>query len=356
MGTAAIIAGILGLISAFVNIGLNANNNVEARARASEADQRQFENQKKLMDYEAELAKTQNPYSTAKGHMVEAGYSPALMYGSSPVVQSISGGSAQGSVADTIPLGLFDKLAPKDMVEAYLGNRSQIMKESGVAAQNNYYEAAATNQLSQAAENSRDTKLKNELHDVLIDTAYANLNRQKAEADNLYASTMRTNMLLPGELAQQGAITEHTRSQIDYVHSQIEHNTELNREIRANIKYLSTAAGVNDSRIALNEAEKFQVIESVKNSQLTRIMKEFGLDGRQLAPSLLRRGAVQDFMSWANAPQTKGAYIELRNLGFSEHEAACAVLYYSVPNNQKDIGPSVVNAASRALSAVILKK
>lgn len=343
-------------ITAVLNAIINAVENNASNTRQEKHDiemaNLQKENQKELMDYETDIATGTNTIATQKGHFAEAGYSPALMYGSmTPASLINTSGSASGSASSLNPLKMFDKLAPKDVSETLLTNQYQKMQRENLDARNALLRQQTLESAARTAEQTRYTGLQKTLEKTIVDQSLAELERTKWQGQNLKFLTERGMQLLPGELVQQGLINDQTAANIERIHSDVLNNSMEYKRIQHDIRRIDSITSLNESSEALNREDSLRVQESVKSSAVGRIMQEFGLANRKL-PSNLRSGSV--LHQALNNEQMKGAFIELKNLGFSEHEAANAVLYYCAVD-PKDVTPSVVNGATRIFSAMVHK-
>ena len=332
-------------IGAMVNYSSNQKANYEQRQHDKEMLEAQTQAQKDLMNYQNNLTQETNMIATQKGQMASAGYSPALMYGSSMPTANVSGGSASGGANSLNRLQLFDKLPIDSTVGTLFQGESQRIARERLESEKEVNSARAQLDLMKTAHEYYDTNASKRLQQTIVDKAYVDLENSKLDAENKRFILERGRVLLPGELANQNLINQETARKCEKIQSDMEVNGVAMREMRANIGRLSKLNEVSD-------AEKNQIIESTRRSQLGRVMSEFGLQGRLTPPQLRSANALHNAL---NNTQMKGAYITLRNLGFSEHEATNAVLYYSA-SDPKDVTPSTVNAASRIFSALVLKK
>lgn len=304
------------------------------------------QNQKELMDYQTELSQNTNTISTQTGHAAAAGVSPALLYGGMQTPSLVNpSASNTGNASQLEPLRMFDKLPTSNVVETIFTKRKQDMElrrlDSDIAeARQRTMESA-----SRTAENLRNTAFQRSIEKTIFDQQMANLHLTQVQGENLEFITQRGRQLLPGELVAQGLINRETEAKIEKTFSDISVNNWEMSQIRKDIERMDSVIGVND-------AQKNNVIESTKKSAIGRVMQEFGLTSH-LLPAQLR--SASELHKALNNEQMKGAYITLRELGFSEHEASNAVIYYTA-KDPKDATPSVLNSASRILSALVRKK
>lgn len=343
----AIIAAILGAIGLIGNYFSNRESSRLQRQHDMNMAEINKQNQKELMDYEVSLQQQNNTIATQTGHAAQAGVNPALLYGgmSAPALSSVSGGSNTGSSSSLPELRLFDRLPTSNVVESLATQRKQQMDYEKNLVEMQEMRQRTMESASRTAENIRNTSYQKSIEKIIFDQQVASLHLLEAQGENLNFQTERGRIFLPLELEEKGLINSETAAKIDKINSDIQKNNWEMRQIRKDIERM-------DSVIDLNDAERSSVIESVKKSAIGRIMQEFGLSSR-LLPAQLR--SASELHKALNNEQMKGAYIALRNMGFSEHEATNAVIYYSV-RDPKDATPSVLNSASRIFSALVLKK
>lgn len=345
MGTFSIIALIMTAIAAIGNMVVNAANQDKQIAHDKEMAEIQKENEKELMNYQTNLTQDTNMISTQKSQAIEAGYSPAMLYGSSLPTASVSGGSSSAGASQLNPLQLFNKLPVDSVVNTMYNSRQQEINKAKIDAEIAESTQRANSYAMQTARDSYDLGLRKRMERTIIDKSLADLEYQRASAENTRFLTERGRQLLPAETQQLNSLNNEIQARVEKITSDIEKNTWEMREIRSNIGRISHLNELTDSQAR-------EVNESVRRSAVGRVMQEFGLTTR-LTPAQLRSGSA--LHQALNNEQMKGAYITLRQLGFSEHEASNAVLYY-VASDPKDVTPSVTNAASRIFSAFVLKK
>lgn len=339
-----IISAIIQFISAIINGSSNRATNERQMEHDKEMAQINLENQQKLMDYQNNLQQETNTIANQKGHMMAAGYSPALMYASPTQAASVSGGSASGSSSSLNPLQLFNRIPVDSVVQTMFQRRSQQFQRDRLLSDVALNEQKSNYYAMQTAKEAYDVGLRKRMERTIIDKSLADVEMQKAYAENLRFITHRGAQLLPGELAQQNVITQEMAKRIEKMDSDIRLNAFQMADIRSNINRVSKMSELTDSQIR-------QVDESVRTSALSRVMQEFGLTQRITPPQLRSASELHNAL---NNDQMKGAFIELRNLGFSEHEAANSVVWYCA-TDPKDVTPSVINAAARIFSTAIKK-
>lgn len=347
---------ILGLVAVVANVVTTAKSNREQREHDEAMLQKQTDAEKELIDYEVSTQQNNNTIATQSGHAASAGFSPALLYGSSLPALSSGSGTAQGTASKLNPLQLFDRISPRDATEPILQQRYQEMQRARMASQNarDTSEIALNN--ARTMEQIRDTHQRKNLERVVYDQAMASLELTRSNRANIDFLTQRGNALLPGELVAQGLINQETEAKINKVYSDITRNSWEVSRIQHDIKRIDSAVSLNQSQTSLNYAEASGIQESTRKSAIGRIMQEFGLTSRRIPVGLRDKNGISDALNQGlHGEQMKGALIELINLGFSEREATQAVLYY-VAEDPRDVTPSLVNGATRVVSSLILKK
>lgn len=207
---------------------------------------------------------------------------------------------------------------------------------SDIALQKQY----ETESISRTLENQRNTAFKKNLETTLFGIEQANLRNiqignEQAEFNLQFARDTRD---IEVEKRQLGNV--ELRKKVDLLAEQIKSEPVAREKMRAEI---SECAAATKNYYA--NASSLQ--ESMKSSQVGRIMQECGLNFRKL-PANLR---AQDVEHGAWQPQMKAAKLALEDCGFSPYEATAAVLYYTC-SDAKDVTPSLVNGVSRVLSAV----
>lgn len=352
------IAIILSAIGALGSIGSTIYSNVQQKKRDEAADQRQLEASKQLMDYQTQIAQDTNTVATQKGHLAEAGYSPALMYGSSVPGLQDSSGSGQGTSSEFKMPEIFNRVSPDNVYESVVTKRYQDMQQKRLQSDIQLNMKRGLREDAETAELLRKTGLSKRMEQTIIDQMTEDLALTRAQSQNLNFLTQRGEHLLPGELEAQGLINNETRKKIEKIDADLRKNPYEIKLLQADIKRINAVTGLTLEQTTsesvnreYTRAEIQGVQESVRRSALGRIMSEFGLTTR-ITPSQLRTG------SWLHnavyKEQMRGAVIELMNCGYSEHEAVNAVVYY-VASDPKDVTPSVVNGVSRVISASIKK-
>lgn len=345
------IALILGAISLAGTIGTTIYTNKKQEQRDIAADERALENQKAIMDYQANQTQSINTMATQKGFATDAGYSPALLYGSmsTPQLYDGKGGSAQGTSSEVKMPEVFNRLDPNNVYESVVTSRDQEMRRQQVAADVLLKNKEGLLADARTAEQLRNTGLLKNMEKTLMSQMRADLALTRSQSSNLDFLTRRGEFLLPGELEQQGIINQQQRKKIEEIDSNIRKNAWEMRQISADIKRINAVTSLTGEQQNYTAEQTRGVIESTRNSAIGRIMREFGLNERK-SPTWFR--SADWLHNKAYQQQMQNAVIELKNLGFSEHEAVNAVVYY-VASDPKDVTPSLVNGVSRVLSTAI---
>ena len=348
-----IIMAIIAAVSAIAGISANAITSAQQRKHDESMANLQMENQKQLMQYETELGQDTNTIATQKGHAAAAGFSPALLYGNMTTPSLVSpSGSASGAASSLPNLNMFDKVSMRDAVEPVLQKRYQDSQIQLMASEQSLNHQRELESAMRTAEQSRYTNLQKTLEKTIIDQSLAQLEYTRAASESTRFYTRRGEALLPGELVQQGLINQETGARIEKIHTEVVNNrAELSR-IYADVRRINSVTSLNASQESLNQSDSLRIQEQIKSSAVGRIMQEFGLTTRSLQPELRSASGLHKGLF---TTQMTAAAIELKSLGFSEHEAVNAVLYY-VAKDPKDVTPSLVNGATRIFSAAIAKK
>lgn len=344
-------AGIL--LSAMLTDTLNQQNLEASRKEAREADQRQLENQKELLRYQTELQSDTNTIATQKGHAADAGVNPALLFSSLPDLASVSAGSAQGTMPNLPDFSkAVDKIHPADMSSLIMQNRQQALLDRQVKAQEQASTGAFMRDMSQAMENFRNTKFQKRMENVLYNKGMMELGMMGAQKKGIDISNIRAQLMLPGELQQQGLINDQISAQIRDTDERIKNYPVERAKLRADMRMISSNIDRNAKLNQVSDMDLKETQERYNGTVVQRIMQEYGLASR----SFRGPGNLVDKTNLLLKDQRYvGAVAQLVSLGFSQDEAVATTLYY-VATDPKDVGPSAINAVSRGLSALILKK
>lgn len=343
----------LALISSFLGTMINYSTQKTTQAEQMKHDREMAEinrvNQEKLMEYQNNLQQDTNMIATQKGHAMSAGYSPALLFGSSMPQAQVSGGSASGTSSSLSPLQLFDRLPIDSVTSTIFNQKKQDIDLERLKSENAEREQHANYLAMKTAREYYDAQISKRLQNTIVDKAMADLENTRQNTAYTRYMTEHGLKMEPYQLVNAGLVNQETAAKIEKVKSDTLLNVTSGRHMMADINRM---AHLNQ----LNDAQKAEVIESTKRSGLGRIMSEFGLNDRELKSALRDKNSLTDALnSGLYGEQMKGAYFALRELGFGDEEAASTVLYY-VADSPKDVTPSLVNAASRIFSASLLKK
>lgn len=352
METAAILVAVISLLGIMINAGQNAWAAEQQRKEAIAADQRQLQNQKELLDYQIEKQGETNTIATQKGHAADAGFNPALLYGNmtAPGLIDTGSGSAQGTMPDMKMLS--QRLPISDIASNYLQVRQQKILQQQVNSQEHVNNSEFVRNMSIAAENMRNTRFQKTLEKNIYDKSMLELDMMKAQKEGIDIANNRASLMLPLELENQGLINEQTATQIRETNERIKNYPVERAKLRADMKYINSQIERNSRLNKLTDAQVKEVQENYRGTVVERIMQEYGLANRSL-PAHLRKDEIANY--YLRQPQLMGAVAQLTSLGFSQDEAVQTVLWYTA-SNAKDVSPSLVNAVSRGISALILKK
>lgn len=341
------------LLSAMITDTVNYNRDERARREAIDADKRQLENQKELMRYQTELESDTNTIATQKGHAASAGVNPALMFNSLPGLANVSAGSAQGSVPELSDWSkVAEKIHPSDMSSLVMQNKQQNLLSRQISSQEEINHANAMLSFAKTAEELRNSKHKKRMEQIIYDQGMADLEKTRFEAQGINIQNIRAGLLLPGELENQGLINQNIAAQINKINDDLKTNAVARAKMRTEMQSIQRDMEYTEKRGKLTDAELAETQERMRGSVIERVMKEFGLNRRSI-PAWARKDKIENY--YLRQPQLLGAVAALTQQGFSIEEATAAAIYYQ-SGDSKDASPSVINAVSRGISALILKK
>lgn len=340
----ALIGGVLSLLGIGTNIWQNekANKAQKEHDMAMAALNHKYREQEAASSFEREA--TFNQFAADETKMREAGLSPALMYGqysgnSTPQVSSVGSSQSAGNVGRTLNASDFlGKLDPANYMESTIQRmNAQTMKDktkSDIALQNQLLLESA----SKTAENQRNTQFKKSLETIIFNQEQQALNRLQRENANLDFDLQMKRDTRSIEIEKLQLQNEQIRKSIDLVSEQIKTEPVKRAQLAKEMKVLDAQASYYGKNTEM-------VDETLKGSQLERIMKEFGLNARTLNP-MMRNGEI---LNLPYKTQMEGAKLALEKCGYSEFEAMNAVIYY-MATDRKDVTPSFINGVSRILS------
>lgn len=343
------------LISGLVGIASNEIDSQNQRLEAARSDKRYLDMQKELERYKVELQQENNTIATQKGHAAQAGYNPALLYsGSLPALSDTGGVSAQGTMPNLPKLSdtFASKLTPSTLAEKYLTDRDIRTREQDANTRSQVGNSEFIKNMSIAAENMRNTKFQKRMENVIYSKGMAELDIMNAQKHGIDIQNVRSQLMLPIELEQQGLINEQIATQIKDTTERMKNYPVERAKMRAEMKEINSIIERNNHLNKLTDEDLRYTQERFRGSAVERIVKEYGLTNRML-PAWLRKDQIENY--YLRQPQLIGATAQLVSLGFSQEEAVQTVLWYTATES-KDVGPSTVNAISRGLSALILRK
>ena len=340
----ALIGGILSLLGIGTNIWQTNKANKEQREHdeAMAALNHRYREEEAISSLERQA--NYNQYQIESDKMMEAGFSPSLMYGQAqqavPNISSV--GSSQGSSnVGRVPdiSGFLGKLDPMEYTAQTIDRmNAQTMREktkSDILKNNQDIRES----VSRTIENQRNTAFKRSLETTLFNQEQQTLNNlrlQNKQMDFDLQYSMDTRDI---KIEKERLQNKQLEKQIDMVTLEIQREPLVRRQIATDI---SRMAAMTENYNANTQATK----EQTQGMQISRIMKEFGLSARTI-PVNARGGKIHDAL-WDD--NMRAACIALKQLGFSEFEATNAVLWY-VADDPKDVTPSLVNGFSRWLAA-----
>lgn len=342
---------ILSAVLGATGIGINAYQNKKANERQQEHDlamaalNHRYREEEAASSFEREA--TFNQFAADTQKMQEAGLSPALMYGgsvgsSAPSVSSVGSSQSAGNVGRSLNASdFFGRLDPAEYAEQAIQRmnaRTMAEKTRSDIALQKQYEAES---ISRTLENQRNTAFKKSLETTLFNLEQENLRGLKIgnETADFNLQFAKDTREISIERQQLGNVELRRKSEL--LAEQIKSEPVARRKMATEITEISAAT----QNYYANTAH---LQESMKSSQVGRIMKECGLNYRKL-PANLR---AQDIQHGAWQEQMKAARLALMDCGFSDYEATAAVLYYTA-GDAKDVTPSLVNGVSRILGAAI---
>lgn len=340
----AIIGGLLSILGIGVNWWQTDKANKEQREHdeAMAALNHRYREEEAISSLERQA--NYNQYQIESDKMMQAGFSPSLMYGQAQqAVPSISSvGSSQGaSNVGRVPdlNKFFGKLDPLEYSSQTIDRlNAQTMKDKTqsdiLKNQQDIRES-----ISRTMENHRNTAFKKSLETTLFNQEQQMLNNLRLQNRNMDFDLQYKMDTRDIRIEKERLQNKELEKSIDVVTLQIEREPLVRQQIATDIRRM---AAMTDNYNQQTEYTK----EQTQGMQISRIMKEFGLSARTI-PVNARGGKIHDAL-WND--NMKAACIALKQLGFSEFEATNAVLWY-VADNPKDVTPSLVNGFSRWLSA-----
>lgn len=340
----AIIGGILSLLG----IGTNIYQTNKANKEQREHDEAMAALNHRYREEEAisslERTANYNQYQIEADKMMQAGFSPSLMYGQAqqavPSVSSVGSSQGASNVGRVPDLNkFFGKLDPLEYSSQTIDRlNAQTMKEK-TQSEILKNQQDIRESISRTMENRRNTAFKKSLETTLFNQEQQMLNNLRLQNRNMDFDLQYKMDTRDIRIEKERLQNKELEKSIDAVTLQIEREPMVRQQIATDIRRM---AAMTDNYNQQTEYTK----EQTQGMQVSRIMKEFGLSARTI-PVNARGGKIHDAL-WND--NMKAACIALKQLGFSEFEATNAVLWY-VADNPKDVTPSLVNGFSRWLSA-----
>lgn len=337
---------LLGL-SGLTNLGSTIATSIANRR----AQERQIQHDKDMAELELSLNKDMfdytsnfNSWANNKGQMIEAGLNTALMYGgTSPVTGDTSGASASSSDVK-VPTDFRSSFRSLDPAE-YLAN--SIAEKNGRAMRANAESEAALNRqrtlesMAKTLEQQRQTKYNKLLETTLFDIQKQTLLNMGAENANIRSEIAARDAITPSQVAlnyqkvgESEANVRHLNQLAKLTAEQVKTQPLVRQQLTYDMERIQAAT----TNLGANTAG---LQESIKKSQLGRIMQEFGLNAQTLKGWQRNNDVYKSI--WTT--QMSAATTALMQSGFSEFEAVNAVLYYTA-ENPSEITPGLVGAVS----------
>lgn len=346
---------ITSLFAGLVTLIGNVISNEQQKSANKEMSEINLQNQKSLLDYQAEQSQNFNTIATQKGHAAAAGFSPALLYGqmSTPGLYDSGSASNTGEAPNLDKLHIFDRIPVSDHVQMAIQRKQTELNAARTFSDIQYQNQLRLESAAKTAEQMRDTRVKKSLEKTIIDQSLANLHLTYAQRENFAFQTERGRSLLPYEMEQAGLINDKTSKEIERLTQQIVNNPIEMANVRASTGLLreQTELFKQDKKVAEQSIRESQ--ERVRRSAVGRIMSEMGLNRLKIPPSS-RIGNPEYFHQSQfyirHKEQINGALSALLKLGFDPDEASLAVVLYCNDNN---VDAGVVSGLSRVASSLI---
>jgi len=343
----ALIGVIVSAILSAIGYGVNAYQTKKANERQIEHDQamaalnHRYREEEAVSSFEREA--TFNQFASDTQKMQEAGLSPALMYGgsvgsSAPSVSSVGSSQSAGNVGRSVNMSdFFGKLDPAEYTEQAIQRmNARTMQEktrSDVSLQNQY----ELESISRTLENKRNTAFKKSLETTLFNQEQQKLNQLRIgnETGEFELGLAKDTREL--EVERRRLVNKEMESSVRKIEEEIKNQPVMRQKMRTEMDTLMAQKDNYYSNSAL-------LRETMKTSQISRVMKEFGLSARILPPKF--RADDLNKSHWT--PQLKAAKYVLMENGFSDFEATYAVLYY-VCKDADNLTNQMISAASKLL-------
>ena len=340
----ALIGGILSLLGVGTEIWQTNKANKQQREHdeAMAALNHRYREEEAISSMEREA--NYNQYEIEKNKMLEAGFSPSLMYGQMqtavPNISSVGSSQGAGNVGRMADFSkFFGKLDPAEysgqMIERMNAKTLQERTRSDILKN----EQDIRESVSRTIENKRNTAFKKSLETTLFNQEQQTLNNLRLQNKQMDFDLQYNIDTRDIRIEKERLENKRLEKQINMITLEIEREPLVRKQIATDV---SRMAAATENYYAQTAATK----EQTQGMQITRIMKEFGLSARTI-PVNARAGKIHDAL-WSD--NMNAARIALKQLGFSEFEATNAVLWY-VAEDPKDVTPSLVNGFSRWLSA-----
>lgn len=353
---------VLGLVSSIAGTFASVRTSRESEERARKHDVDIARLGQEIQDEQFQKQNVDfNSWANDKGHMIQAGVNPALMYGGmSPSVgfQSSSGASASASAVRP-DLSALRSISPSELGSLAVADKNGQVVRERTKAETSYYHQKAAESLIDTIEKSRQNRFNKQMEQTIIDNAMADL-MVKNEQGNYFRSlsgeadfrTERMREMLPAELSEiysRIGINEQTRDNLikegTRLQNEIEREPLVRNKLRAEANQLNAAAHLARQNARLPEMQLKRLEEDLRTSQVQRLARECGLTGRR--PGQTSKGKPGNLGSMSKNEQAFA--LALIHQGFTMDESLTAAYYYSFGSLQ-DLTSEWINAGSRILS------
>lgn len=341
----ALIGGIISLLGGGYSIYANEKANKKQREHdeAMAALNHRYRELEAQTSFEREA--NFNQFQSDIDKMTQAGLSPALMYGgnvgsAAPSVSSVGSSQSAGNVGRVPDLSsFFGKFDPAEYSEQVIQRMQAKTLEEKTKSDILRNNQDILESISRTAENQRNTAFQRKLEKTLLDQenqqlVNMSLQGQRMDFDLKYSQDTRDLDIQAKQLGNK-KLEEDIKLVAEKIRTEPVQRAKLAKEMKE-----------IDAAIANYTANTGLIQENIKEGQIGRIMREFGLNARTLNP-MLRNGEA---FNLPYKTQMSAAKIALQECGFSEFEATNAVLYY-MATDPKDVTPSLVNGFSRILAS-----
>lgn len=344
----------IGALLSLLGVGLNlwqtnkANKQQQEHDEAMAALNHRYREEEASTSFEREA--TFNQFSSDMQKMQDAGLSPALMYGSysgnsTPQVSSVGSSQSAGSVNKTTNFSDFlGKLDPAEYAESSIQRMNARTMKEKTASDIELNKQNIAESISRTLENQRNTAFKKNLETTLFRQEQERLKNLQIgnEVSAFDLQFKKDSREL--DMEKKSLENQQIRKNMDLISEKIKTEPMMRAQIAKNMEQIDASTDNYYANTAVLQ-------ESLKGSQLGRIMQECGLNSRAM-----NIPGMRDMANLTPAVQDRlhAASLLLQECGYSEYEANKAVLFYCA-QDAKDVTPSAINGLSRIFSAGIKK-